>query len=347
MKKIFRKGALCVVLAVLFFAACNNGTTDGEESGEKSITKFSLDVKGELVNINEAAARITVTVPSGTSINALTPAISMSAGASADKTGPQDFTSEVTYTITAEDGTTQNYTVAVSVRHELAYTVWAGDTPQAGNTGWLTISFLELESAIKGSDDIGYRAIAAFSADNSTNNWGYTYDSAARSGTLPGAGGWLGGGAFTISADYKTLTFTSFMGSARNFRRLRAKDLTIDSVPFTPGDLPGDLVNSVWAGETPRQGDWLTMTFKNLAEPLDEEKAPEKTGQRVICSFSADNSTNDWGYDYDSTKKAGTITTGSPWSPAPDGFTVSADGKTLTIPNYGGHGEGLAFSRLR
>jgi hypothetical protein len=109
------------------------------------------------------------------------------------------------------------------------------------------------------------------------------------------------------------------------------------------------LADSVWAGKTPQANGtgWLTMTFKNLAEPLDEE-APENTGQRVICSFSVDNSTNNWGYTYDSTTKAGTITTGIPWNPASDGFTVSADGKTLTISNYGGHGEeDLTFSRLR
>jgi hypothetical protein len=120
--------------------------------------------------------------------------------------------------------------------------------------------------------------------------------------------------------------------------------LTLDDVPFTPGTSTIDLVNSVWAGETPRPGDWLTITFKNLTSAI---VGSTETGERVIWSFATDNTTNNWGYTYNSTTKTGTITAGG-WNPAPDGFSISADGKTLIITHYGSHeGEAREFNRLR
>lgn len=47
----------------------------------------------------------TVRLPKGTDVTALTPDFTLAKGAAVDKTGPQDFTDPVTYTITSEDGT--------------------------------------------------------------------------------------------------------------------------------------------------------------------------------------------------------------------------------------------------
>jgi hypothetical protein len=340
MKKIFRKGfALYAVLAVLLFAGCPNGTTDDDPNGEKAITAFSFGVTGELVDIDEGDHIITVSVLAGTSINALTPVITLSAGASADKTGAQDFSNDLVYIITAEDETTQTYTVRVSVRHELAHTVWAGATPQANGTDWLTITFKDLSAAIVGSTETGRRAICSFSADNSTNNWGFTYDSEARTGTIIVESGWNPApNGFTISADGKTLTITNYgnhASSPRDFKRLRANDLTIDPVPFTPGALPDDLVNSVWAGGTPQDDGtgWLTITFRD-----DDEKS-------VILAFSADNTTNNWPCtDYNLATKKGTLTGAGGWLGG-GAFTVSGDGKTLTFDSF--MGSPREFKRLR
>jgi hypothetical protein len=83
------------------------------------------------------------------------------------------------------------------------------------------------------------------------------------------------------------------------------------------------LINSVWAGETPRPGDWLTITFRQDG--------------KVIMSFSYDNTSNEWEYTFDDSTNAGTIITPTGvWNPAPNGFTIS--GNTLTITNYGSHG---------
>jgi hypothetical protein len=108
----------------------------------------------------------------------------------------------------------------------------------------------------------------------------------------------------------------------------------------TPDLRPHSLVESVWAGETPRSGDWLTITFKNLETAI---AGSDETGLRVIWSFSVDNSSNNWGYTYDSSTGIGTVIS-SGWNPAPDGFSISADGKTLTITHYGNHEGGLVSS---
>jgi outer membrane protein assembly factor BamE (lipoprotein component of BamABCDE complex) len=90
------------------------------------------------------------------------------------------------------------------------------------------------------------------------------------------------------------------------------------------------LVNSVWLGETPRDGDWLTIAFK-----------PEG---KVMWAFSIDNSINEWDYTFD-TDNAGTISSAA-WNPCPNGFTINGD--TLTVTNYGNHdGAARNFTRVR
>jgi hypothetical protein len=74
------------------------------------IETFSFDnlVPPATVTIDPATHTVTVTVPLGTDLANLTPTIGLSAGATVRPLSgvPQDFTSTVTYTVTAEDGTT-------------------------------------------------------------------------------------------------------------------------------------------------------------------------------------------------------------------------------------------------
>ena len=203
----------------------------------------------------------------------------------------------------------------------LANSVWAGETPRAGD--WLTITFRPEN-----------KAIWSFSIDNTSNEWGYSYNSAANAGTIAVSEGWNPApGGFSISGDTLAIAnYGSHSGPPREFRRLRRADLTVDPVPFVQGPLDANLVNSVWAGETPRAGDWLTITFR-----------PEN---KAIWSFSIDNTSNEWGYSYNSAAGAGTITVSEGWNPAPGGFSISGD--TLTIANYGSHsGAPRAFRRYR
>jgi hypothetical protein len=309
-----------LILSCLFLAACPT-TSDPAKNDENLITGFILhEVSG---TIDDEANTITVILPDGTSKNG-TPAITVSENATLDKSGQQDFSSDVSYTVTAEDGTSRTYTVKVYVAFSaLVNTVYGGSTPQADNTGWLTLAF-KAENKV----------IAAFNTDNTTNEWIYCYDTVNSKGIIINpSGGWNPApNGFTVSGDSKTLTITNYGfhgGDPRTFNRLRQGDdnLTVESSPADLDPLPDDLVLSVFGGSTPQDNGkgWLTITFK--ADSI------------VIFSFSADNTTNAWEYSYNSTEKTGTITNpGGGWNPAPNGFTVSGDSKTLTITNYGFHG---------
>lgn len=77
-------------------------------SNSKSITSLKINnVSGVIVGTN-----ITVTLPIGTDISALAPVIVYN-GKMIDKTIAQDFTNPVTYTVTAENLSTQEYIVTV------------------------------------------------------------------------------------------------------------------------------------------------------------------------------------------------------------------------------------------
>ncbi|MCK9345306.1 MAG: DUF5011 domain-containing protein [Candidatus Pacebacteria bacterium] len=88
-------------------------------SSEKSITTFDFIIASSTVSglIDEAAKTVTLTVPYGTNVTSLVSNIVVSAKAtSSPATGvAQDFTNPVAYVVTAEDDTTQSYTVSVVV----------------------------------------------------------------------------------------------------------------------------------------------------------------------------------------------------------------------------------------
>ena len=90
------------------------------QNAPKSITDFSIGSHTGV--INEANHTISVTVPKGTDVTNLIATFSQSGssvkvGATDQTSGttPNDFTNPITYTVTAADGNTQNYTVTVTV----------------------------------------------------------------------------------------------------------------------------------------------------------------------------------------------------------------------------------------
>jgi Leucine-rich repeat (LRR) protein len=81
------------------------------------VFKDSLDLN-VTATIDEKDKTITALLPYGASLLNLTPAITISKGASISPGNgePLDFTAQVNYTVTAEDGTTAVYSVAASVK---------------------------------------------------------------------------------------------------------------------------------------------------------------------------------------------------------------------------------------
>jgi len=108
----------------------SGGSTEPVSLDSKTITSFNFaDIPAEEVTviIDEDAKTVTVTVPYGTDITELTPDINIT-GADYDPHGQRDFTSPVTYTITARDGTTQEYTVIVNKADLAKWATVAVDT---------------------------------------------------------------------------------------------------------------------------------------------------------------------------------------------------------------------------
>ncbi|MDF2838504.1 MAG: putative surface layer protein, partial [Evtepia sp.] len=84
-------------------------------SSAKAINAFSIGSYAG--TIDQTNHTISVTVPYATSVSALTPMITVSEKATVSPVSGamQNFTTPVTYTVTAENGTTQSYTVTVTV----------------------------------------------------------------------------------------------------------------------------------------------------------------------------------------------------------------------------------------
>ena len=106
-----------VKIGVASLAVCMMFASCKKESDEKKITAFSFAAPLAAGVIDENAKTIKLTVPEGTNVTALVPAITVSEKATVSPASGvvQNFTTPVSYTVTAENGTTQAYVVTVIV----------------------------------------------------------------------------------------------------------------------------------------------------------------------------------------------------------------------------------------
>lgn len=108
---------------MLFFSAsgCSDTSFGNDLWDNVTSSKITSDKQIISFSINGYKARITGTtvksvLPLGTSVTALAPVITHNgAGISPESGVAQNFTNPVTYTVTATDGTTEQYTVSVTV----------------------------------------------------------------------------------------------------------------------------------------------------------------------------------------------------------------------------------------
>ncbi|MRI00781.1 DUF5018 domain-containing protein [Kriegella sp. EG-1] len=136
------------IIALLFlFAAlaCSKDDNTPEvvvpvKSDAKAMTSFTFNATDNVALVENVAAIVTeanktvsTNLVYGTDITALTPTVIVSAKASVSPTGAQDFTSPVTYTVTAEDGTTAAYTVSATVS-------------QSSESALVSFAFLKLDN---------------------------------------------------------------------------------------------------------------------------------------------------------------------------------------------------------
>ncbi len=105
---------LFVPALVLVWAACTKDYTTPKSSA-KALSSFTIPALKVVGKISEENKTIAMEVPGEANITSLTPriAISEKATISPESDVPQDFSSPIVYTVTAEDGTTETYTVSV------------------------------------------------------------------------------------------------------------------------------------------------------------------------------------------------------------------------------------------
>ena len=113
MKKVIPT-ILAAVMGILFMS-CPNPTVDSPKSGAKAITAFDFASPAATGIVTEATHSVEVIVPVATNLTALVPTIAISPHATISPSSDvaTNFTTAVTYTVTAEDGGTQAYSVTV------------------------------------------------------------------------------------------------------------------------------------------------------------------------------------------------------------------------------------------
>jgi hypothetical protein len=105
MKKLFIWLAVVLLLVIT-----------GCKSSQKAITSFNFENPAAVGVITESTHSIAVTVPYGTDVTGLIPTITYTGETISPASGAaQDFTNPVVYIVTSGTGSTQDYTITVTV----------------------------------------------------------------------------------------------------------------------------------------------------------------------------------------------------------------------------------------
>jgi len=141
-KKMF----LFAFLSLLLLSTLTGCKEEEEKSDTKAITAFSFTAAANSalssdVTATVAGTNITATVPFGTDVSALiatftTDGSNVSVGSTTQNSGTtaNDFTSAVTYTVTAADGTTQNYKITVIIADDSRKSITTFSFTDSANT---------------------------------------------------------------------------------------------------------------------------------------------------------------------------------------------------------------------
>jgi hypothetical protein len=121
MEKVIFRAFLFCTLCGFVLTGCETAVNDTVESAEKSISVFILEgLETAETAIDETNKSIVITVPYGTTVEELIPQITHTGRGIRPESGVvQDFSGPVTYTVTAADGSVQEYTVTIAVLEPL------------------------------------------------------------------------------------------------------------------------------------------------------------------------------------------------------------------------------------
>jgi hypothetical protein len=150
--QIIKFVALMVLLMGGFSISAQNSKTSSAFAIDRNITSFAVDglvdkkIYAHQVDPNETITTIALIMAEGTDVTALSPVITLASGASITPRtfGAQDFSQQITYTVTAQDGSTATYLFLAYVQNitrtpinVLVYHGSGGSTnPGPGLYGW-------------------------------------------------------------------------------------------------------------------------------------------------------------------------------------------------------------------
>ena len=300
-------------------------------SSAKEVTSYKFEAAKNAAltsdvigTVNSGAHTIALTVPFGTTLTALVATFELSTSATAEVgstaqasgTTANDFTNPVTYTVTAEDGSTQDFIVTV--------TVALGPLDHFTVSGYPTTVIAGVAFA---SDVV----VTAYDADNNvkTDYTGEVYfTSTDGSATLP----YTSGSKYTfITGDNGTHTFP---GSGFTLKTAGSKTITLtegavsvtsSSITVTAGAVDAFLVTTEHSG-TETAGTPFSVTI--AAKDSSGNTATGYTGGHAVAwTWDATNSPSNTAptkpADGDQTFSAGVVTV--------TGFTLTNSSETPTI----------------
>jgi formylglycine-generating enzyme required for sulfatase activity/phage-related protein len=272
----------------------------------KAITAFKFTSPNVTGTVNETEKTIAINVPYGTSVTSLTPTITYTGASVSPASGTAtNFTNPVTYTVTAADGSTQDYTVTVTVAknsakkitafsitnpvnktgtvNESAKTVTINDVPYGtvvtAMIPSITVSAGATVSPTSGTatnftNPVTYTVTAA---DGSTQDYKVTVNVAKNSAkditafNIGGASGSINGTAITVTVSYQTTSVTSLIPTITV-----SPGATVYPTSGTATDFTNPVTYTVWAEDGTSKDYTVTVTVGSppaLKRPITEAVA--------------------------------------------------------------------------
>lgn len=148
MKKIKTLFILILSLSFVFYSCSSDDDETIKKSSEKAIKAFTANDQTGI--INEEAKTISLTFPFGSDVTKVKPTINVSEKATVSPASDTEvnMTLPITYVVTAEDGSTQNYTLITTVAKNSAADI-------------LTFVFNELNPKVTATIDIEAKTVIA------------------------------------------------------------------------------------------------------------------------------------------------------------------------------------------
>jgi hypothetical protein len=325
----------------------------------KAITAFNFATPVATGVVTEATHTISIIVPNGTNVTALAPTIAITGASVSPASGiAQNFTSPVTYTVTAADTTTQAYVVTVTVTTIFrisagAYggTIWSSSN---GGASWFTAGPTGNWTSLTGSAD-GTKLLASAGAYSTPSSiyrstdggasWNslsaaslaYTGLSSNDSGTILGASVYNGTQVFYYSIDSGTTWNSTTISGYQWWSSAYCSANGLSWIIMNGGDSSTNVKVLKATFDGASSWNW-TLTPYGTTSGADYPNgySISKDGTKILVTFAAHaHISSDFGATWNSVSYPGTAMSGSSMSGNGSVWAVVSDNILYTSANGG------------